>query len=295
MKKVFVLLLPVCLLFPGCAVFDQAVQMGVNTGLVSRNTADALKKTARTFQDITPEQEHYIGRTVAANILNVYKPYHNQKANDYINVLGQSLAAFSDRPDTFGGYHFMILETSEVNAFAAPGGFIFVSRGLLRCCKSEDAVAAVLAHEIAHVQHKHGLQSIKKDRLVKAFTALAAVGAAAAAEKSREIAQLTSTFSGSISDITSTMINSGYSRAFEKEADITAVEILKRIGYNPVGLKEMLEEMKRYMKPGGPGFAKTHPDPEDRIETVEPFIGYCGAVSMPKSRKYRFQKALSLI
>jgi predicted Zn-dependent protease len=84
---------------------------------------------AKTFQDITPEQEYYIGRAVGAIVAGKYKPYQNQKSTFYLNVLGQTLAQASDRPETFGGYHFAILESDEINAFAAPGGLIFVSRG----------------------------------------------------------------------------------------------------------------------------------------------------------------------
>jgi beta-barrel assembly-enhancing protease len=80
-------------------------------------------------------------------------------------------------PETFGGYHFLILDSDEINAFAAPGGLIFVTRGMLRCCDSEDAVAAVLAHEVGHVQHQHGIQTIRKPALTSAFTILAAEGA----------------------------------------------------------------------------------------------------------------------
>ncbi len=76
-------------------------------------------------------------------------------------MLGQSLVIFSDRPETFGGYHFLLLDSNEINAFAAPGGLILVTRGMLQCCANEDELAAVLAHEIAHVEKKHGLTAIK--------------------------------------------------------------------------------------------------------------------------------------
>ena len=87
-----------------------------------------------------------------------------------------TLSKTSDLPETFGGYHFLILDSDEINAFAAPGGFIFVTRGLLRCCKHEDAAAAVLAHEIGHVELRHGLQAIKKSRITTALTTLGIAG-----------------------------------------------------------------------------------------------------------------------
>ena len=87
--------------------------------------------------------------------------------------LGQSLAQFSERPETFGGYHFLALDSAEINAFAAPGGLILVTRGLLDCCQTEDELAAVLAHEIGHVEKQHGLRAIRTGRLNSALTILA--------------------------------------------------------------------------------------------------------------------------
>ncbi len=181
---------------------------------VLKSITKTTKAVAKTFEDITPEQEYYIGRAVGATILTRYKPCNNTRAIRYMNILGQTLAQASDKPETFGGYHFLIMDTDEINAFAAPGGLIFVSRGMLRCCESEDAVAAVLAHEIGHIQQQHGLSAIKKSRLTTALTILATESAKRFG--GRQLAQLTEAFEGSISDITSTMINRGYSRAFER-------------------------------------------------------------------------------
>jgi predicted Zn-dependent protease len=253
----------------------------------------AAPAVAKTFKDITPEQEYYIGRAVSATILNKYRPYTNTYANFYVNLLGQTLAQASDKPETFGGYHFLILDTNEINAFAAPGGLIFVSRGLLRCCKNEDAVAAVLAHEIGHVVHQHGLRAIKTGRLTTALTILATESIKTFGGK--ELATLTEAFEGSITDITTTLMNNGYSRGCESEADIAAVTILQRVGYNPKALTEMLEEMKKHLKPGGLDFAKTHPSPESRIKDVEKLIGASLPTSAPPARQARFTKALGTI
>ena len=149
--------------------------------MLSDSEADSVKRGAqaveKTFQDLTPEQEYYIGRAVAAQVFQSYPPLDKPKANNYLNLLGQSLAVFSDRPETFGGYHFLLLDSDEINAFAAPGGLILVTRGMLRCCENEDELAAVLAHEICHVELKHGLSAIKQSRLTSAFTIIAAESA----------------------------------------------------------------------------------------------------------------------
>ncbi len=249
-----------------------------------------VKKVITSFKDISPEQEYYIGRAVGANVAGKYRVYDNQKATMYINTLGQTLAQASDRPETFGGYHFLILDSDEINAFAAPGGLIFITRGMLRCTESEDAVAAVLAHEIGHVQHQHGLQSIKKSRFSSMATDLALD--ALQSKTGGAASMLTGVFQDSIDDITTTMIANGYSRKFEKKADKTAIEILKRVGYDPNGLIDMLNVMKERLNPKGKDFAKTHPSPSRRIKDVRKTIGKYSEVRSPDARQARFEGAL---
>lgn len=281
-------------LLAGCESMDQVARIGtavgVATGTIDQAQAESIQKSAkavaRTFQDFTPEQEYYIGRTVGAVIVNKYKPYNNPAANRYINLLGQTLARASDLPETFGGYHFLILDSDEINAFAASGGFIFITRGMLRCCRSEDAAAAVLAHEIGHVQTKHGLQAIKKSRVTAALTTLAVEGTKTFS--GQELTELVSTFEGSITDITSTLITNGYSRQFEQQADQAAVTILQRVGYDPNGLLEMLQVMQDRLRPGGPDFAKTHPAPVSRMADIQKITGPYRAVAKPAPRQVRF-------
>lgn len=278
--------LGVLLLNGGCVSLDIA---GLDTARI-QSAVKVAKAGAHAAKRITPEQEYYIGRSVGATIVSSYKPYDKEKANRYLNVLGQTLAKASDKPETFGGYHFLILDSDEVNAFAAPGGLVFVSRGMLRCCKSEAAVAAVLAHEIGHVQHEHGLGSIKKGRLTSALTILAAESAKTFG--SEQLAELTTAFEGTISDITKTLITSGYARKFETEADRAAVTILQRVGYDPNALIDMLREMKTRLKPGGRDFAKTHPDPDDRIAQIRRMLTGRQSKGKAGARKLRFERAL---
>jgi beta-barrel assembly-enhancing protease len=286
----------------GCETIESAVKvatdLGIQTGYVSHGQASSLNKTAaaagKTIRDITPEQEYYIGRSVAATVLGRYRPYDHEEATLYLNQVGQSLAQASDRPETFGGYHFLILDSPEINAFAAPGGLILVTRGMLSLCKTEDALAAVLAHEIGHVQAQHGLRAIKTGRLTSALTVLAAESAKTLG--GAELAQVTEAFEGSIGDITSTLVNSGYSRQLEQEADGSAAVILPRVGYNPQALVEMLTEMKKQLKPDGLDFAKTHPEPEDRIDDIVQAIGKASSGSpAPAVRQLRFELAMGQV
>lgn len=276
-------------------VLDNLGGLQVGGFTLTESRIGAIKTTAaaaeKAFTDLTPEQEYYIGRAVAASLLNQYRPYANDEANRYLNLLGRSLASFSDLPETFGGYHFLILDDDGINAFAAPGGLILVSRGLLRCCPDEDALAAVLAHEIGHVQLRHGLQAIKKSRYTNLFTVVAAEGAKQAA--GQDLARLTSIFEDSIRDVTATLVNSGYSRAFEREADRAAVAILDRAGYDPHALVIMLTQMERRLRPGGLDFARTHPDPAERIAEIKPLLPHAVSAAGREARQPRFALALA--
>jgi beta-barrel assembly-enhancing protease len=268
------------------------------TGVVKESDVDAIAEgaqaVAKSNEDITPEQEYYIGRAVAAKLLGTRKAYDQQAATDYVNLLGRALSVYSERPETFGGYHFLILDSDEINAFAAPGGDILVTRGLLRCATSEGAVAAILAHEIAHIAKAHGLKAIKKDRLTKAVIG---VGSAAAQVLGPdELAEQTSTFKDSVGDITGTLVNSGYSRDLELEADQAALANLRAVGYDPKALEDMLKVMQKKLKAGGLDFAKTHPDPKVRIDAIEKALkGKKAPASTPEAasaRQERYTAAL---
>jgi beta-barrel assembly-enhancing protease len=282
----------------GCRTIEEVTRVGAElgtaTGLISQDHADSVVKTtkaiSKTFEDITPQQEYYIGRSIGAVILNKYPAYADTAANHYLNQVGQTLSRASDMPETYAGYHFLVLDSHEINALAAPGGLIFVTRGILECCSNETTIAAILAHEIGHVQGKHGLKAIKNSRITEALLIMGAESAKTIG--GQDLANLTKAFEGSINDITHTLINSGYSRAYEDEADETAVILMRRVGYNPVGLVDMLETMKSKLVANRQDFASTHPSPESRISEIKPIIGASTPVKENKERQTRFQTAM---
>ena len=302
MKSIRASILPVILIaaiLAGCKTTEMLTKVGtsvgVATGKISTEQAESINKGAaavgKAFEQLTPEQEYYIGRSVAATILASYKPFDHAAATRYINTIGKALALSSDKPETFGGWHFLIMDTDEINAFATPGGFILISRGMLRCCRNEDELAAVLAHEVGHVQLEHGLRAIKKSRWTSAFTILGAETAKNMGGK--QLAELTTAFEGAITDVTGEMVNSGYARTLEYEADAAAITIMNRIGYNPSGLANMLTEMGRRLEKDTRGFAKTHPDPKDRVKDINRQIGTPSPVADFPARQARFDKALA--
>ncbi len=286
------LALALALLAAGCGTVRQlGTQVGTGSGLIDEEQAASINRAGeaieKSFEDITPEQEYYIGRAVAATLLDTYQPLDDPEANRYLNLVGQTLAMASERPETFGGYHFLLLDSDEVNAFACPGGLILVCRGLVECCRSEDALAAVLAHEVAHVAHKDGLRAIKKSRLTAALTTLSVE--AARNLGSEDLKKLTEQFAGSIDDVVQALVNNGYARKFEYQADAAAVATLQAVGYSPHALADMLQVMAQKWDPHGPGFMRTHPSPQDRIDHLP--VGP-GAVDEPPARHARFAAAL---
>ncbi len=285
----------------GCRALEEVTRVGTGigtaTGVITQDDADSMIKSSKaiskSFEDITPQQEYYIGRSIGAVILEKYPADADDAANLYLNLLGQTLARASNMPDTFGGYHFLIQDSQDINALAAPGGLIFVTRGILDCCQNETAVAAVLAHEIGHVQSKHGLRAIKNSRITNALVTVGVESAKAFGPQ--ELADLTQDFEGSIDDISQTLINSGYSRAYEFEADRAAITIMHRVGYNPAGLVEMLQVMRQRLVPGQNDFASTHPSPESRILEIKSIIGLVPQVKEVRERQMRFESALKNI
>ena len=143
---------------------DIAQEMGVPG-------ADVISAYAKAFEQITPEQEYYVGRAVGANDLSVYKLQTSTPAlTAYINTICNTLVINSSRPDIFNGYYAAILDSDEINAFATPGGHIYITRGLINCTTSEDTLASVIAHEVAHIQLQHGLNAIKSGCRAEAFS-----------------------------------------------------------------------------------------------------------------------------
>jgi len=274
-----VLVLGLCLCASGCNPASTAINIATSTAY----SAPTLAKSA---EDFSPDQEFYLGRGVAATLLGQYSALRVPAADDYLNLLGQSLAKYSTMPNTYGGYHFLLLASSEINAFAAPGGLILVTRGLVQCTSNEDELAAVLAHEIAHVQLRHGVGSIKQARKTEALMTLGSI-AVSAAPSPVSLGSLNSLFGGAIHDMVQTMAVNGYSRGAELEADQAALAILRGAGYSEAALASMLRNMSARLTPGV-GFGKTHPSPADRLKA----LGASGSVPANAVRQERFQAAL---
>jgi len=275
------------------AIADVSAQVAGATGVIDQNAANAISASARAIgsaaEEITPEQEYYIGRAVAANILGSYRLWNGNAAlTAYLNHICAAITINSPRPDVFNGYRVAILDSNEINAFATSGGHIFITRGLINAARSEDALAGVIAHEVAHIQLQHSIKAIRSSRITQALlvTGTSAAGVAAG----MDVNQLTDVFNESVGEIVHTMVNSGYSQTQEFEADNTAMALMAAAGYNPSGLIEMLRALSS-VQTSGSGFGRTHPTPAQRITNAERTVRNHTVADNSASRQTRFTTA----
>jgi len=225
-----------------------------------------VKSIGKATREITEDEEYYIGRAVAARLTSTYPLYRNARQTDYLNLIGQTIALHSEKPTTFGGYRFAILDSAEINAFACPGGIILVTKGMLASLKSEEELAAVLAHEISHVIHRDGIAAISSSRWSEA---LLVIGSNAAREFGpKDTAKLVSVFEGSIDDVVKTLVVNGYGRDQELAADASALKFLAAAGYDPQGLTGYLKRLEEAGKGSKGGMLTTHPGTDERLEKV---------------------------
>jgi len=268
-------------------IADVGAQVAGATGVIDKNTANAISNSSKAIgsaaEEINPEQEYYIGRAVGANILATYKIWNGSPAlTAYVNRICAAITINSPRPNIYNGYFAAILDSNEINAFATSGGHIFITRGLINAAKSEDALAGVIAHEIAHIQLQHSIKAIKTSRITNALlvTGTSAAGAAAG----YNVNELTDIFNESVGEIVTTMVNNGYSQTQEFDADNTAMSLMAAAGYSPSGLIDMLKELNNLQSGSSGGFGKTHPTAAQRITNAEKSVG---KYTVPDTRSYR--------
>ncbi len=186
----------------------------------------------------------------------------------------------------YKGYYVAILDSDEINAFATSGGHILITRGLLECTASEDALAAVIAHEVAHIQLQHNIKAIKSSRATNAILATAS-GAIKISGKEDLIA-LTDAFGESVNEVVNSLVNSGYSQEQEFQADKTALMLMANAGYYPSAMTDMLHLLKTRLGSSNTGFGKTHPSPEARLLKVTIELKGISATDSSASRLQRF-------
>lgn len=299
MKLVKLLLLSLVLVvvLSSCAVMKSMGSLVAVVGDITGNdnlsaVGDSVAAVAEASAPISPEQEYYIGRSVTASLLGSYKVFSSPELTNYVNMICQVLALNSQRPQLYKGYYVAVLDTDQINAFASSGGHILVTRGLLECAQSEDALAAVLAHEIAHIQLQHGIKAIKSDRWTNA--ALTTASSSLTVLSDGELKGVVDAFDESVNGIVTTMVNTGYSQSQEYDADETALEIMAAAGYNPHAMKDMLNELKVRQPKSSGGFASTHPSADKRLKQIEKKLNKYAVISVPETRIARYNHMMAI-
>ncbi len=220
----------------------------------------------RDFVLMSEEQEIQIGKQSHGEILKQYQEYDNPALSALVNDLGQKLAKQSHRSNL--DFKFTLLDSSEVNAFALPGGYVYITRGIMVYLNSEEELAGVLGHEIGHVTARHGVKQQSAAQVGGLLGVIAAV-----ATGSKQAAQTT--------NFISSALVSGYGRSHELEADRLGAEYLAKVNYDPesmlnvIGvLKDQEEFNKQRAKDSGKqvsgyhGLFSSHPDNDSRLQEV---------------------------
>ncbi len=257
--------------------------------------ADSVRSVGNAVEEFSPENEYYIGRGVAGSILSYYKLADCPDMNRYLTTLANGIAFNSgSAPQPYKGYYVAVLESDEINAFATSGGHIFVTSGFIKLMENEDQLAAVLAHEISHVQLRHGLGAIQNSRTWDAIKSVSKAGFVVYKEidggKGEETARTINAYSDCIDVYTDTLVNSGYSQDAEYDADNHALILLHSTGYNAKEMISMLELINTPSRNTKSGFGKTHPEASDRIKECRTTLKKMNPYSTDSARTQRFQQ-----
>lgn len=216
----------------------------------------ALKK-AQQFKDVemTDAEEVLLGGQVSQRIRARYGVVQNAAVHKYVALVGMALAQSSSKPAL--AWKFIVLDTDAVNAFAAPGGFIHVTKGALANLENESELAGLLGHEIIHVTDKHTIRAIQKGKLVQ-------MGA-------DETAAGNSALMGKLVDKAYEVIEGGFGRGEELEADEKGIVIANTLGYAPQGMNGFLNMLVARNKDAGPvknGLFASHPETTERVDKM---------------------------
>lgn len=202
-------------------------------------------------------REIQIGRESAKSVEAQYKIIASGPDAERVDRIGRQMAALSARPGL--PWSFKIVDLPEPNAVALPGGFVYVTRGMLGFVRSEHELAAVLAHEVAHTSHRHQMELMRRGNQAAFLVILAAI-------LTRDVGAATG------AHLVSLGLLAGYTRDMERQADLTGLELLIRSSYTPVAALTLMERIRReeVLRPGvDPGDLRDHPRTEERVAYLE--------------------------
>ncbi len=239
----------------------------------------------RDLMFLSPQQEVALGLEAGPKFAEEFGgPYADPVIQQYVSAVGAKVAARAAHPDYPYEYSFTVLDSEVINAFALPGGPIYVTRGLLFELGDESQLAAVLAHEATHVAARHSAQQISRQMGVSILVSIAsaAMRRGEAPPPEGEVSNVEQ-----IAKLVAGLAGLSYSRKHETEADTYGVDFLAEAGYQPMGMVRVMEMFHRKEQEAGgsgPEFLRTHPNPENRVERLTAKIEekYPGAATDPR-------------
>jgi hypothetical protein len=265
---------------------DQAVVVEAAANVIPAGAADDRGPMLRPVTDedfvkrilmgFSPEQEYWLGRSVAAQAIAEFGLDPDPARQALVRKVGQSVVMLSDRArQTWGGYHFAVLNSDTANGIAGPGGFILVTRGAVAMARNEEELAGLLAHEIGHVSRKHGEAMIRQRHDWQAQM----VKLRDAAEKPPRMrgecglcAEMAKALGVASKGLVGQLGKESYAKDFEFQADMDGTLTLLEVGYRVGGISEYLEQVPSRKDTRW----TTHPDSADRIAALKPLVDKYG-------------------
>jgi beta-barrel assembly-enhancing protease len=229
----------------------------------------------------SPEKDVELGRKYAPYIEKEFGGrVPDENLQSYINQVGQKIARVCHRPDL--SYSFVAVEEGGANAIAVPGGYVFITRGLLNVLQSEAQLAAVLGHEVAHIVARDTMAAISRQIGTNAILAAAAVGDVPSDALRATV-------------FISAVLTLQYSREDEKDADLAGLLYMTQAGYDPNGMVETMEILQELQTYRPLEFFSTHPNPENRIGYLQERIArrYAGLTGLKQGREEYAERVLT--
>ena len=244
---------------------NDAASLQTSTSDPNANASAATAKASEpefNWKNPSTEEEIKLGREIAGNLLGAAPLVKDAALQKYVNSVGRWVASQSERPDL--PWRFGVIESEDINAFAAPGGYIMITKGLYRKLTNEAQLAGVLGHEVGHVVQKHQLKVLQKQQLLS-------MGAGFLSKKYAKDNQLVSKAIGTGAEISARSLD----KSAEYEADRLGLSYATRAGYEPYGLTEVLQTIGQTNKNDGSValLFKTHPHPDERLVALGDAIG----------------------
>ncbi len=246
---------------------------------------NAIKTVEKAVKPADAQQEQAIGRAAAATLLGAARPIQDQAVQRYVNEVGVWVASHSDRPDL--PWHFAVVDSDDIDAFAAPGGYVFITRGLLLHLRSEAELAGVLGHEITHVVMKHHLKALQRAARIDLLSQ-------AAQYELKQHGRDSEVFDR-IAGATRELYAKGLDKDDEFEADRMGVVLAARSGYDPYGLVAVLQTLQSIDPKSNSVqlLLATHPSPAARISALYAAMsGHMDGYASLAEGRQRFLKAV---